>query len=512
MRFSSNSNWVYIDIPLGALALYYVVRLVRDYQRSRHRLPLPPGPRGLPLLGNLLDMPKEKDWETFAKWNEEYGDLVSVRVFNQTFVFISSPLVASDLFDRQSSIYSDRPVLPMAGELMGWKNSMGFTPYGSTWRKIRRLSHQLLGTPGRVEVFHAHEEMETVKLLKRLLERPEALKEHLRKTAGAIILRISYGYQVKEGPRDPFVDLVNLAVEQVSQALAPGSFLVNLVPALLHLPEWFPGAGFKQIAKEWGKSLSDTVEKPYEYVKEQMASGTNETSFVSKLLSDSEKKLDSEEEFAIKWAAQSFYAAGSDTTVGVIYEFFKMMVLYPDVQAKAQEELDRVLGAWESDSSDQCNEDGEKKTRKLERLPLIKDRPHLPYVDALVKEVFRIFIVVPMGVPHMATEDNIYKGYFIPKGAICFANIWKMTHDPVTYPDPMTFNPERFLGPNPQKDPRELMFGFGRRICAGLHLADLSVFISCAMVLATFNIDKAYDETSGAALIPEEGSTSGAVV
>jgi len=76
--------------------------------------------------------------------------------------------------------------------------------------------------------------------------------------------------------------------------------------------------------------------------------------------------------------------------------------------------------------------------------------------------------------------DNVYKGYFIPKGAMVFANIWyvvllsllrfdddietrKMTHDPVTYPDPMTFNPERFMGPNPEMDPADLMFGFGRR-------------------------------------------------
>ncbi|THV04288.1 cytochrome P450 [Dendrothele bispora CBS 962.96] len=432
-------------------------------------------------------MPKERDWETFAKWGDQYGALVSVTALGQVLVFTNSVSVAMDMFDNQSAIYSDRPVFPMLGELMGWKYSMGFIRYGQRWRSIRRLSHQLLGTPSKVKVFHGQVEVETHKFLKRVLGEPERLKDHLRKTAGAIILRMSYGYEVQEGP-DPLVDLANRATEQASQALVPGRFLVNFVPALLHIPEWFPGAGFKKIAKEWGASLNDTVERPYKFVRDQIAAGTAEVSFVSKLVEG--KQLDDEEEFAVKWAAQSFYAAGSDTTVGAVYGFFKMMVLYPEVQAKAQAEIDRVVGP--------------------NRLPTIADIDQLPYVNALTKETFRIHTVVPMGVPHSASEDSVYNGYFIPKGAQVFANLWRMTHDPKTYHDPMKFNPERFLGPKPELDPTDLMFGFGRRICAGRHLAEISVFISCAMVLATFNVNKCYD-ANGNPLEPDLGTTPGGV-
>ncbi|KAK7449239.1 hypothetical protein VKT23_013384 [Stygiomarasmius scandens] len=477
-------DFIYLDIALLLVALYCIFRLAT---KTRLRAPLPPGPAGIPLLGNLFDMPQERDWETFAKWGDQYGDLFSVTVFGQVFVYTNSADVAKDMFDRQSAIYSDRPMLPMLGELMGWKNSMGFIGYGQRWRNVRRLSHQLLGTPLKVQLFHSHVEVETHKLLKRLLESPGLLKNHLRKTAGAIILRMSYGYEVREG-RDTLVDLANEATEQASLALVPGRFLVNLVPALLHYPEFLPGAGFKKIAKEWGANLNDTVEKPYKFVQDQIAAGVAETSFVSKLIEG--KQLDSEQEFAVKWAAQSFYAAGSDTTVGTIYAFFKMMVLYPECQIKAQEEIDRVIGS--------------------NRLPTVADQERLPYVNALVKEALRIHTVVPMGVPHSSTVDSVYKGYFIPKGAMVFANIWKMTHDPVTYPDPMTFNPERFMGPNPEMDPTDLMFGFGRRICAGRHLAEISVFISCAMVLATYNISKYYDE-NGTPLEPQIGTTPGAV-
>ncbi|THU97609.1 cytochrome P450 [Dendrothele bispora CBS 962.96] len=449
-------DFVYLDIPLALATLYCLVRLVRG---PRHKLPLPPGPSGLPLLGNLFDMPKERDWETFAKW-----------AFGQVLIFTNSISVAVDMFDHQSSIYSDRPVLPMLGELMGWKYSMGFIRYGQRWRNIRRLSHKLLGTPMKVKPFHAQVEMETHKFLKRVLVEPERLKDHLRKTAGAIILRMSYGYEVQEG-QDPLVELANRAAVQASQALIPGRFLVNFIPALRHIPEWFPGAGFKKVAKEWGACLNDTVERPYKFVRDQIAAGIAEVSFVSKLIEG--KQLDDEGEFA---------------TVGTVYAFFKMMVLYPEVKAKAQAEINRVIGP--------------------NRLPTVADKDQLPYVNALVKKTFRIHTVVPMGLPHNASEDTVYKGYFIPKGALVFANIWRMTHDPETYHDPMRFNPDRFLGPKPELDPTELMFGFGRRICAGRHLAEISVFISCAMVLATFDVNKCYDK-DGNPLEPDLGTTPG---
>ena len=80
------------------------------------------------------------------------------------------------------------------------------------------------------------------------------------------------------------------------------------------------------------------------------------------------------------------------------------MTLFPEVQLKAQEEIDRIVGT--------------------KRLPNFEDRANLPYVDAIVKEVLRWHPVAPIGVPHMTTEDDIFNGYLIPKGALILANIW----------------------------------------------------------------------------------------
>jgi cytochrome P450 len=201
----------------------------------------------------------------------------------------------------------------------------------------------------------------------------------------------------------------------------------------------------------------------------QMAAGTAEPSFTAHLLEDS-PTLTTEQEHEIKWSAASLYSGGADTTVASIHAFFLAMILNPDVVRKAQAEIDAVVGQ--------------------DRLPGFADRQRLPYINAIVLEVMRWHSVTPTGAPHRVMEDNIHEDYMIPKGALIIANVWFMAHDPQVYPDPFKFNPERFLGPEPQQDPRDIFFGFGRRICPGRVLADSSLFISCAMALAVFDITK----------------------
>ncbi|KAJ3978425.1 cytochrome P450, partial [Lentinula detonsa] len=351
--------------------------------------------------------------------------------------------------------------------------------------------------------FHPVEELETHRFLKQLLSRPAEFSDHIRKTAGAIILRISHGYEVGEG-QDPFVTLADKVSHRAVCFIYCTGFLVNLVPFPQYLPDWFPGASFKKTAKEWSSTLKEMVDLPYDYVKKQIVSGTAEPSYVSKLVEG--QSLTAEQEFEIKWSSASLYSGGTDTTVSAIYSFFKAMSLYPEVQAKAQAELDAVIG-------NDC-------------LPSFENRDHLPYMQAVTLETLRWFSVVPTSVPHRVTEDNVFKGYFIPKGALVLSNLWQMNHDPEVYHDPMSFKPERFLGPKPELDPREACFGFARRICPGTFaawqlipygfsdsnfrvLADASVFISCAMALAVFNISK-YSE-NGVVIEPDRNQSSGTI-
>ncbi|KAG2152670.1 cytochrome P450 [Suillus bovinus] len=473
-------TWPHL-LCLAAVGVYLVKQVFR-----KNPAPYPPGPPGLPLIGNVLDMPNIRPWLTFAEWGRKYGDISHIEVLGQHFMVVNSSKIAMDMLDKKSSIYSDRPVLPMAGELVGWKHMLGFSPYGDRFRRYRKDFHRAIGTRAAMDAYNPVEDIETRRFLKRVLMKPDQLEKHVRHTAGAIILRISYGYEVKES-NDPFVDIADRALEQFSLATAHGAFMVDMIPLLAKVPEWFPGAGFKRLAREWHKNVEEMASAPYNFVRDQMAAGIAPKSFTSALLEGQD--LSSAENEMAKWSALSLYGGGSDTTVSAIYSLFLAMTLFPDVQKKAQAEIDAVVGP--------------------DRLPSFADRASLPYIEALAKEVLRWNVVAPTGFVHCVTEDDIHDGYYIPKGSLIIPNQWFMLHNPETYADPSQFKPERFLvndGKKSEPEPRTMCFGFGRRICPGLLLAEASVWISAAMSLAVFDISKVVE--NGVEITPEVDPSS----
>ncbi|KDQ52240.1 hypothetical protein JAAARDRAFT_40360 [Jaapia argillacea MUCL 33604] len=470
----------------GILVGYLFVGWFRS--RKKHSL-CPPGPSGVPILGNIFHMPTEASWITFSRWGEIWGDIISVRVLQQPIIILNSASIATEMLNKKSAIYSDRPTMMMGGELAGWKNMLALTRYnthGDRFRKYRRYIHRVLGTPASIEKYYHVEEEETLRFLRRVVRDPDDVQQHIRKSIGAVVLKISHGYNVQDS-NDPFVDIADRANAQLSCSLAPGAYLVDLFPILRHVPEWFPFANFKRTAASWANTLNDVIDLPFDFVKREMFAGTAVHSFTSDLL---QEDLDFNEENIVKWAAASLYSGGADTSVSTIHSFFLAMVLYPEVQKKAQAEIDRVVGN--------------------DRLPTYSDRENLPYVEAIISEVLRWKPVAPLGLPHRVMKDDVHAGYHIPKDSIIIANIWQFLHDPRSYHDPEEFNPERFLPTGtraPEPDPRTVCFGFGRRTCPGIHLAEASVYLFCARALATLNISKIVE--NGVVVEPVCESTSG---
>jgi cytochrome P450 len=154
------------------------------------------------------------------------------------------------------------------------------------------------------------------------------------------------------------------------------------------------------------------------------------------------------------------------------------MAIHPETQKKAQKEIDQLLEG--------------------ERLPTLADLDDLPYVSALIKEIYRWHVPLPISIPKALTEDDVYKGYHIPKGATVIENVWAICYDPSVYPEPHIFNPERFLKDGKLdrsvRDPEDRIFGSSRRICPGKHFANRTLFLRVATVLATFNIEPGVNE------------------
>ncbi|KAG1756032.1 cytochrome P450 [Suillus lakei] len=479
------TNIVWLDLCLACVGVY----LLKQVFNKKNPAPYPPGPPGWPLIGNVLNMPHIKPWLTFTEWGKKYGDIAHIEVLGQHIFVLNSVKTAMDMLDNKSTVYSDRPILPVGGELIGWKNIMPLLPYGDHLRRYRKYFHRVIGSRAAVNVYSQVEEIETRRFLKRVFTKPDQLQAHVRHTAGAVILRVSHGYEVKEN-NDSFIHLVDRAMDQWSRATAPGAFVADFVPFLVKVPEWFPGAGFKRLAREWHDTLEEMVSAPYKFVVDQMAAGIAPESFTSNLLRSS--ILSAEDEHVVKWSAATLYAGASDTTVSTIYSFFLAMTLFPDVQKKAQAEIDAVVGPG--------------------RLPSFADRDSLPYIEALAKEALRWHAVVPTGFAHRVTEDDIHDGYYIPKGSMIISNIWFMLNDPERYANPSQFNPERFLandGKKPETEPQTICFGFGRRICPGIHLAEASLWLSAAMSLAVFDISKAVE--NGVEITPELDPLSGTI-
>ncbi|KAL1681124.1 cytochrome P450 [Schizophyllum commune] len=437
--------------------------LVRSLQRSSE--PLPPGPPKRPFVGNIMLMDPEKGWETFHQWSKELNSpLVSLTGLGHTIIITNSFDSAKTILER--SLASDRPQLMTMNELVGWKNSLIFSPFNDVWKRQRRLFHQVIGTRSSLTKYDAMKEVVAAKFVANLMEEPVKLEEHCHTFAGDLILRVTYGY-VSKG-YDPMIKMAEEITDAASEFGAPGKWLVDIFPVLRYVPDWFPGTGWKQAVKEQHDNVQKLINTPYEWVKQEMDEGRAGPSFASELLS--EKNLSEEELFAIKWSAGSLFAGGAHTTVWAVYAFMKMVCLHPDIQDRVQAELDSVVGS--------------------DRLPLVTDMDDCPYTWACCLEVLRWHVVLPLAVPQLAMEDSFHEGYLIPKGAIIISNLWAIARDEVVYPEPYTFKPERYLGDNPQRSPQDWVFGFGRRSCPGRLMALESMFTVCATTLATMRISQ----------------------
>ncbi|KAG1897549.1 cytochrome P450 [Suillus fuscotomentosus] len=474
-----------LALALIALVSFVVVQSLQK-KRDTKKHPLPPGPPPLPFVGNVIGIDPDHPWLAYSRWGTEYGEIVYSRLFSQDIVIINSERVAHDLLDRRSQNYSTRP--PGLMHVLGFfahEYSTVFLPYSDKLRLHRRIFHEAFHLEA-VSSFRPIQLRNAHNLIRNLLTSPEVYGNHFHTFSTSIIMSILYDYSMAPVD-DPFLALIERSLEIDVKVLRPEvAAVVAEFPILKKLPPWFPGASFVRDAIVQRTLVPMIMDMPFEHAHDDpQAAGTAAPSVVSNALKRIPVKTQDEGEAAvlekgIKESSASGYAAASETTTSTLYVFLLAMVLYPEVQTRAQAEIDSVIG------------------ETLERLPDWDDRASMPYINAVILETLRWFPVVPLGIAHATVNDDIYEGYYIPKGATVIANAWSMARNPDKYPNPTRFIPERHMSKVVVEEPSthgaddiSFAFGFGRRICVGRHVAEASLFAAVVNILTVFRLERA---------------------
>ncbi|KAF8552962.1 cytochrome P450 [Imleria badia] len=464
-----------------ALAFACVVAVdvfLRRLKKSRllSPYPLPPGPPPLPIIGNIHGINASAPWLTYAEWSKVYGDLVYSRFFDQDVIIINSEKIAKALLEDRSSNYADRPYLA-TNKLFGIDFNTVLMPYGDRWRLQRRFFHQTFKAES-ASRFVPMQQRRIHLLAHRLLTSPDHVFEHIHEFTTSVIINAVYDYD-PVSPNDHMVDIIGRVCRLIAVANTPeAAGILGAFPIILSIPSWFPGMSIKRnaaISRDWAR---DWIEIPFEHALRRQNEGSTSSAMVfDGVREEDEMGASAARMQALKDAAATGFAAASESSSATLMTFLLAMVLHPDVQDKAYAQIDAIVGK--------------------ERLPTFDDRSLLPYIDAIIRETLRWNPALPLSIPHAVVNDDVYDGYYIPKGATVMTNLWAMAHDESKYPKPFEFIPERFLqvdGTLTCDNVQNIAFGFGRRSCVGRHFAEISMWYGVATILALWKVSFPKDE------------------
>lgn len=428
-------------------------------------------------------MPKSEFALTWTKLGEQYGPMTWLTIPGKPFLILNSLEVARELLEQRGFIYTDRPRFAMIADLVGLWYLTPLCRLDSGWGEQRTLLKHALSVEVVKRDYSPLFKQKTREYLECLLAQPESFLDDLKKVIAQEIVELTYG-RLEDGRGNDFVQLNSHVFEIIDQSIQ--GYLVDLISSLQHLPSWLPGMKFKRIAAKFRMEVDEARQIMFQSVKEGLSTGDPniKSSFILNSLQDLYQNHDGskdvqelkEAETTIDQTGFSFYTAGAETVLHTTRGLLLAMVLFPSVQEKAQAEIDRVVGT--------------------DRLPTLEDEEHLPYLHALVLEALRWCPGAAAAIPHTSIKDDVYEGYFIPKGTNVVSNTWGFTRNPKYYVNPSKFDPERYLKSPPELDPREFVFGFGRRRCPGSELAFRAIWTMSASVLWAFRLRRVEGDTT----------------
>ncbi|KAJ5192837.1 hypothetical protein N7449_008979 [Penicillium cf. viridicatum] len=438
---------------LGVLAIAVTLVFLLSWM-LRPSARLPPGPKPLPLIGNIHELKGQNAVHTFQKWHKLYGPIISVKLGPKTMISVGSHQVARDLFTQRSHIYSSRPRFPIMDESLFRGLSTVLLPYGPRWRSHQRLQWHFLRA-NVAQTYRPAQDVESKQLLHELLSTNDFKPLFLR-LPYSLNSTLAYGKRIATKDGNTIKVMANVSKDVAAITSSAGGSLVEMIPALNMLPSWLAPW------KKSGARAFDRINKLYE---SNRAAGEASPSWNWMKGAVGAKEAQDIPHEELSHIIGFIFEVGGEVVCGVLEVFILAAVTFPEVMEKARQEIETVVGT--------------------DRLPGFDDLPNLPYTCAVVTESLRWRTIAPLGFPHMNTQDDEYNGYRIPKGTTILPNHWAMDMDEEVFECPSEFRPERWLE-NP--DLPIAAYGFGRRSCAGRHVGQDTVRIVVARLLWAFDI------------------------
>ncbi|NWT97504.1 CP1A4 protein, partial [Urocynchramus pylzowi] len=466
------------EVLLVAAAFCLVFLLLQRLQPAVPAgLRRPPGPRGIPVLGNALELRRDAHL-ALTRLSRRYGDVMEVRIGARPVLVLSGLDTIRRALVKQGEDFMGRPDLPSFRYISNGQ-SLAFSPdSGEVWRARRRLAQSALKsfsvapspTSSSSCLLEEHVSKEAEYLVTKFLqvmEEQESLDptQYLVVSVANVICAMCFGKRYEHEDRE-LLSLVNLGNE--FGEVAGGSHPADFIPALRYLPSRAMQV-FKDVNRRFNAFVQKIVQEHYStFDKEHIRDITDSLIGHCQEHSageDSRVQLSDEKIIHI---VNDLFGAGFDTVTTALSWSLMYAALYPDVQKKIQEELDRTIGR--------------------ERRPRLSDRGTLPYTEAFILEMFRHSSFLPFTIPHSTTKATVLNGYYIPKDTCVFVNQWQVNHDEALWKEPSAFRPERFLSAagtelSRAEGEKVLAFGLGKRRCLGETIGRWEIFLFLTTLL-----------------------------
>ncbi|XP_069722520.1 cytochrome P450 1A4-like [Phaenicophaeus curvirostris] len=466
------------EVLLVAVIFCLVFLLIQSLKQHVPKgMKSPPGPRGYPILGNVLELRKDPHL-VLTRLSQKYGDVMEVKIGTRPVLVLSGLETIKQALVKQGEDFMGRPDLH-SFQYISNGQSLAFSPdSGEVWKARRKLAQNALKTfsiapspnSSSTCLLEEHVSKEANYLVTKFLQLMEKeksidLTRYLVVSVANVICAMCFGKRYDHNDQE-LLNIVSLGNEfgEVAASGNPADF----IPILQYLP-----SRTMQVFKDVNRRLSVFVQKIVQdhytsFDKEHIRDITD--SLIEHCQENSvaeEARIPISDEKIIS-ILNDLFGAGFDTVATAISWSIMYAALYPDIQKKIQEELDQTIG-WE-------------------RRPRLSDRTMLPYTEAFILEMFRHSSFLPFTIPHSTTKATTLNGYYIPKDTCVFVNQWQVNHDEKLWKDPSSFNPKRFLNAagteiSRTESDKVMIFGLGKRRCIGESIGRWEVFLFLTTML-----------------------------